>query len=96
MVPQEILDAYHASLGESFTGLPKMPKEIAEVRVVRLQEELASVDPEDANRIANLNREIAETQQILDAQNYSETAEDIAYWETYRQGLRNYIISLKN
>lgn len=95
MVPQDILDAYHNSLGDSFNGLPKMPKEIAEVRVVSLQEELSTVDPEDTARVANLNREITETQEILDTQNYSETAEDIAYWETYKQGLRNYILSLQ-
>lgn len=94
---QQLLDAYHASMGENFAGLPKMPRTIAESRVVMLQEELDSLSESDeryAERVSTLTGEIAETQEILDTQNYSETAEDIAYWETYRQGLRTFIQNL--
>ena len=89
MTPEDILDAYHASMGDAFNGLPKMPKEIAELRVGQLQEELAAT--EDADRISVLNREIAETQEILATQNYSETPEEIEYWNTYGTGLREFI-----
>lgn len=94
MSQQKIVDAYHASMGENFKGLPKMPKAIAEVRVEQLQEELVSVDPSETDRIAVLNSEIAETEEIMATQNYSETPEDVEYWNTYRAGLREFISNL--
>lgn len=93
-LPQQLLDAYHASMGDTFNGLPKMPKFIAEARVTHLQEELGSlVEGEEhyAERAATLNREIEETQEILATQNYSESDQEIAYWETYRQGLKTFV-----
>lgn len=95
-LPQQLLDAYHASLGSDFNGLPKMPRNIAEPRLIHLQaelDELTESHPDYENFSAKLQSEIAETQAIVDNQEYTEDETEIAYWETYRAGLRQFLIN---
>jgi hypothetical protein len=91
-----IVEEYNTSLGGNYNGQPKMPKAIAEERVLRLQEELTELTPETENyqqRADTLNREIQETQDILNNQTYTEDAAEIEYWSTYNQGLHQFIIN---
>jgi len=86
---------YQATL-EGFTSEPLLPKELAEGRVVSLQNELNSLDPsaEDfATRQQTLTREIQEMQDALDSGAVTENAEEIQAYFTYKTGLREFILA---
>ena len=88
------LEQFHASLGDAFTGVPKMPKDRALLRPEQLQAQLDALDAGDAENeefIAKLNREIGEAQAVVDAADYTEDAAEIAYYATYNAALKNWV-----
>jgi Tfp pilus assembly protein FimT len=85
---------YQATL-EGFTGVPAMPKGLAEARLVSLQEELAALDPQaEGYAVAQqtLTREIQETQTALDSGTLTEDPAEIQAFYDYNKGLHNFII----
>jgi hypothetical protein len=90
----EILELFHASLGDAFTGVPKMPKDHALQRPAQLQAELDSLDAGDAEnelRITTLTREIGEAQAVVDTADYTEDAAEIAYYTMYQTALKTWV-----
>jgi hypothetical protein len=90
----QFLEDFHASLGDAFTGLPTQPKQIALDRPSQLQSQLDGLDaenPDNAEFIAKLNREIAEANTVVEDENYSEIESDIAYFGFYQSKLREFI-----
>ena len=90
----DFLDTFHATLGNAFTGVPKMPKDAALLRPAQLQAELDTLDSQDPTNeefIATLTREIGEAQAVVDTADYTEDAEEIAYYHTYQEALRDYV-----
>jgi len=90
----QLLEDFHASLGDAFTGLPTQPKEHALNRPSQLQSQLDGLDAEDpdnAEFITKLNREIAEANTVVEDENYSEIESDITYYQFYQFKLREFI-----
>lgn len=90
----DYLEQFHASLGDAFTGVPKMPKDQALLRPAQLQEELDALDAGDAENeafIATLTREIAEAQAVVDTADYTEDEAQIAYYHTYNAALKTWV-----
>ena len=90
----DYLEQFHASLGDAFTGVPKMPMDIALLRPAQLQAELDALDAGDAENeefIAKLNREIGEAQAVVDTADYTEDAAEIAYYTMYQTALKTWV-----
>jgi len=90
----QFLEDFHASLGDAFTGLPTQPKQMALDRPSQLQSQLDGLDAEDpdnAEFIAKLNREIAEANTVVEDENYSEIESDITYFHFYQHKLKEFI-----
>lgn len=87
----DYLEQFHASLGDAFTGVPKMPKDQALLRPAQLQEELDAQDPANEAFIATLTREIAEAQAVVDTADYTEDEAEIAYYSWYNDALKTYV-----
>jgi hypothetical protein len=90
----EILELFHASLGDAFTGVPKMPKDHALQRPAHLQTELDALNPDNPaneSRIATLTREIGEAQAVVDTADYTEDAAEIAYYTMYQTALKDWV-----
>jgi hypothetical protein len=90
----DYLEQFHASLGDVFTGVPKMPKDQALLRPAQLQEELDALDAgnvENETFIATLTREIAEAQAVVDAADYTEDDAEIAYYHSYNLALKTWV-----
>ena len=89
-----LLEDFHASLGDAFTGLPTQPKQLALDRPSQLQGQLDGLDAEDpanADFIAKLNREITEANTVVSDENYSELENDVNYFYFYQSKLREFI-----
>jgi len=90
----QFLEDFHASLGDAFTGLPIQPKQLALDRPSQLQSQLDGLDAEDPNNaelIAKLNREIAEANIVVEDENYSVLENDINYFFFYQTKLKEFI-----
>ena len=90
----QFLEDFHASLGDAFTGLPTQPKQMALDRPSQLQTQLDGLDAEDPNNadlIAKLNREIAEANTVVEDENYSILENDVNYFFFYQSKLKEFI-----
>ena len=90
----QFLEDFHASLGDAFTGLPIQPKQLALDRPSQLQSQLDGLDAEDPNNaelIAKLNREIAEANIVVEDENYSVLENDVNYFFFYQTKLKEFI-----
>ena len=90
----EFIEDFHASLGDAFTGLPIQPKQMALDRPSQLQSQLDGLDAEDPNNadlIAKLNREIAEANTVVEDENYSMLENDVSYFHFYQHKLKEFI-----
>jgi hypothetical protein len=90
----QFLEDFHASLGDAFTGLPIQPKQLALDRPSQLQSQLDGLDAEDPNNaelIAKLNREIAEANIVVEDENYSVLENDVNYFFFYQSKLKEFI-----
>ena len=90
----EFIEDFHASLGDAFTGLPIQPKQMALDRPSQLQSQLDGLDAEDPNNadlIAKLNREIAEANTVVEDENYSILENDVNYFFFYQSKLKEFI-----
>lgn len=90
----EFIEDFHASLGDAFTGLPIQPKQMALDRPSQLQSQLDGLDAEDPNNadlIAKLNREIAEANTVVEDENYSMLENDVNYFFFYQSKLKEFI-----
>jgi hypothetical protein len=89
-----LLENFHASLGDAFTGLPLQPKGLALQRPSQLQNQLDALDAEDpanADFIAHLTREIDDANAVIAAENYTELEDQIAYFGFYNLKLKEFI-----
>ncbi len=96
--PQEILDEYHATIAEWFTGIPKPPRSFIESRLQNLQGELNDLTEDHSdyeNFSTKLQAEIVKAQAIIDNQQYTEDGSEIAYWQLYKTGLHDFILNRK-
>ena len=90
----QFIEDFHASLGDAFTGLPIQPKQLALDRPSQLQSQLDGLDAEDPNNaelIAKLNREIAEANIVVEDENYSVLENDVNYFFFYQTKLKEFI-----
>lgn len=90
----QLLEDFHASLGDAFTGLPTQPKQMALDRPSQLQSQLDGLDaenPDNVEFIAKLNREIAEANTVVEDENYSILENDVSYFYFYQSKLREFI-----
>ena len=90
----QFIEDFHASLGDAFTGLPIQPKQLALDRPSQLQSQLDGLDAEDPNNaelIAKLNREIAEANIVVEDENYSVLENDVNYFFFYQSKLKEFI-----
>lgn len=89
-----LLEQFHTSLGDAFTGLPIQPKNLALQRPAQLQYQLDALDAEDpanADFIAHLTREIDDANAVIAAENYTESEDQIAYYGFYNLKLKEFI-----
>jgi hypothetical protein len=89
-----LLENFHASLGDAFTGLPIQPKSLALQRPSQLQNQLDALDAEDpanADFIAHLTREIDDANAVIAAENYTEVEDQMAYYGFYNLKLKEFI-----
>jgi hypothetical protein len=81
-------EQYQATL-TGFTGVPVMPKDFAEKRLVSLQEQLDSEESAEAQAI--LTREIQEVQAALSTGAVTEDEQEIQAYRDYQAGLYQFI-----
>jgi hypothetical protein len=90
----QFLEDFHASLGDAFTGLPTQPKQLALDRPSQLQSQLDGLDaenPDNAEFIAKLNREIAEANATIADENFTILENEIEYFHFYQHKLKEFI-----
>jgi len=85
-----IEEQYQATLS-GFTGVPLMPKTVAENRLVALQEQLDSEESAEVQAI--LTREIQETQTALSTGAVTENEQEIQAYLDYQAGLHQFILA---
>lgn len=82
---------------ENFTGVPLMPKALAEKRLVSLQVELGGLSPDAEgfhDQVQKLNREIEETQNALNNGNVTEDPAEIQAFYDYNKGFHEFKMAL--